>query len=230
MPRLVDVSNNNGKVDFRAVKAAGANGVYLKVTEGTGFVDPNYTANRAAAKAAGLRVGGYHFAHPKNDPSAEAEFFLSHLQLEKGDLLPALDIEVTDGLIGARVSQFAARLHWNVKQKIGADPVTYSGCYFMHANGLLDLAGPKWVASYGAKPACSWAGWQYTDGQARYGANVAHLDTSIVPSLALLTYKAPRAKKVVGHVKKAAYTTVAGLRVRIGSREFRWIKRHKLNK
>jgi len=228
MSRLVDVSNNNGKVDFRAVKAQGADGVYLKVTEGTSFVDPTYVANRAAAKAAGLRVGGYHFAHPKNDPAAEAAFFLSHLMLEKGDLLPALDIEVTDGLIGTKVHRFSVALVAAVKEKIKADPVTYSGCFFMRDNGLLALPGPKWVASYGAKPACPWHAWQSTDGQARYGANVDHLDTSVVPSLALLTYKAPRLKRAIGHLKK--FVTVAGFRVRLGSREWRWILKNHLNK
>jgi lysozyme len=226
VPRLVDVSNNNGRVDFKAVKAQGAAGVYLKVTEGTGFVDPYYVANRAAAKAASLRVGGYHFAHPKNDPATEAAFFLSHLKLEKGDLLPAFDIEVSDGVIGSRIHSFSRKFLAVVKAKIDANPVVYAGCFFMRDNGLLALPGPKWVAAYGSRPACRWDAWQYTDGQARYGANVDHLDTTNVPSLALLTYKAPRRKKVVGHVKR--WIVIDGLRVLVGSREWKWLKRNRL--
>ncbi|MDE2098573.1 MAG: glycoside hydrolase family 25 protein, partial [Patescibacteria group bacterium] len=96
MNLVVDVSNNNPNVDFKALKASGVCGVWLKVSEGTSFADPLYARYRAEAKAAGLRVGGYHFGHPKNSPVAEAQFFLSLLKLEPGDLLPALDLEVSD--------------------------------------------------------------------------------------------------------------------------------------
>lgn len=230
MLRFVDASNNNAHVDFAAVKKAGAVGVYLKVTEGTSFVDSTYAAKRAAAKAAGLRVGGYHFAHPQNNSLQELGFFLSHLILEPGDLLPALDLEVTDGQTAARVHQFGLSFLHGLRLKIDAAPVLYSGESFMRANGLLDAPGLKWVADYGAHPVLHFDAWQYTDGQAKYGAPIDGLDTSLMVSLAPFIYKAPVSKKVAGKVKqkavRAKFRVIDGFMVRRGSKLAAWLKRN----
>jgi hypothetical protein len=205
MQRFVDVSNNNGHVDFKAVKAAGAIGVYLKVTEGTGFVDATYAANYAAAKAAGLKVGGYHFGHPQNSASQEAGFFLTHLKLEKGDLRPCLDLETTDKQSVGAVRSYGSTFLNLLKSKTGEAGILYSGSYFMSANGLLGRPERKWVASYGATPKSKWDAWQYTDGQAQYPGSICKLDTSEVSSISLFEYKA-------SPVKKARGLTVAALK------------------
>ncbi len=44
--------------------------VYLKATEGTGYVNPDFAAERDAALAAGLLVGAYHFALPDRSSGA----------------------------------------------------------------------------------------------------------------------------------------------------------------
>lgn len=198
MQKIVDVSNNNGRVDFHAIKRAGAVGVYLKVTEGTGFVDSYYASNYAAAKAAGLKVGGYHFGHPKDSAAQEVGFFLSHLKLAPGDLKPALDLEVTDSRSAATVRSYGTIFLNTLKSKIGEAGVLYSGAYFMSANGLLDRPELKWVASYGARPRIRWDAWQFSDGQARYPGAINHLDTSEVSSIDLFAYKAPIHKRVRG--------------------------------
>ena len=207
MHKIVDVSNNNGHVNFHAVKAAGAEAVWLKVTEGTDFVDPDYVANRARARAAGLRVGGYHFGHARSHPGAEAAFFLAHLQLEPGDLLPALDLEQAglDGQPPAVVAAYGAGFLAAVRQQIDADPVLYTGSYVIAENGLERLPGPRWLASYGAPPKTyRWAAWQFTDGQPAYPGSILHLDTSRTPALALVTYKPRRLHKAAGHLRAAA--------------------------
>lgn len=203
--KVVDASNNNGAVDFHAVKQAGAVGVWLKVSEGTSFVDATYAHNRAAASAAGLKVGGYHFGHPSNDPVEEANHFLSLLMLHPGDLVPMLDLEATDGKTSAQVHDWAVKFLQVVKAAKKEWPGTYSGDDFMHANALDTLPGPKWVADYGHVPVyCThWDAWQESD------HGICGLDTSVVRSLALLTYKAHPAKKVAGHAKKAALRSPA---------------------
>jgi GH25 family lysozyme M1 (1,4-beta-N-acetylmuramidase) len=201
--RVVDVSNNNGHVDFAKVKADGADGVWLKVTEGIGFVDPDYESNRAAAKAAGLKVGGYHFGHPQNNAQQELGFFLAHLKLERGDLLPALDLETADSQSWARVGAFGLAFLHGLARRIGDRPVLYAGEYFMSSSGLLHAPFPKWVPDYGARPQ-AYDAWQYTDGQAKYGPPIDGLDTSYVPHLSVVTYKAPKHKRAVARVKKKA--------------------------
>lgn len=235
MEKFVDVSNNNGTVDFAKVKADGAHGVYLKVTEGTGYVDAFYAKNYAAAKAAGLKVGGYHFAHPKNSPTQEVGFFLSHLKLEPGDLKPALDLEITDGKSEAAVHSFGSTFLDVLRTKIGERGVLYSGAYFLSRAGLLSRPELKWVASYGAHPATRWDAWQETDGQAQYPGAIDKLDTSVVSSLALFVYKAPIHKRVVAVVKKhavrvkakAKFVILDGMLVRVGSRAWKWARKHR---
>jgi GH25 family lysozyme M1 (1,4-beta-N-acetylmuramidase) len=58
-------------VTLKGTAAADTGGfVYLKATEGTGYVDPDFVAERDAALAAGLLVGAYHFALPNRSSGA----------------------------------------------------------------------------------------------------------------------------------------------------------------
>ncbi|MCW2693956.1 MAG: glycoside hydrolase family 25 protein [Mycobacterium sp.] len=66
--KIIDISGYNPQFDLRAVKAAGYTGVYIKATEGTGYVNPYFAAQRQAAIDAGLVWGAYHFFHPGTNP------------------------------------------------------------------------------------------------------------------------------------------------------------------
>lgn len=225
--RFVDASNNNGAaVDFAKIKAEGAVGVYLKVSEGTGFVDPDYVENRKRAKAAGLKVGGYHFGHPKNNALTELAFFTQHLAFEKGDLFPVLDLEVDDGMISTKVHAYAASFLGGLKTRFGK-AVLYSGQSFMEKYGLVALSALKWVADYGARPVLHWDAWQYTDGQAQYGAPIDGLDTSFALEFSLFESSAPPVVPVVKkHAKRtwhrAKYVVEDGMKLLVGSRAWKW--------
>lgn len=74
----VDTSNHNhanGPINFVALKASGHVFVILKASEGVGFKDPYFDADRAAAHAAGLIVFAYHFGRG-GSVAAEASWFL----------------------------------------------------------------------------------------------------------------------------------------------------------
>src|SRR5205823_2905645 len=97
---MLDLSNNNGAVDFKRVFQAGQKRVYLKLTEGVTFDDPTFADFRKRARAAGLKVGAYHFARgvpAGNSAKDEAEHFLRKLPSPTNkDLRPALDLEFKD--------------------------------------------------------------------------------------------------------------------------------------
>ncbi|MER5694965.1 glycoside hydrolase family 25 protein [Streptomyces mirabilis] len=61
--------------------------VGIKVTEGLSYVNPKWTAQRATARAAGLVTIFYHYPHVSNSPTAEADHFLSQINLTAGDVL-----------------------------------------------------------------------------------------------------------------------------------------------
>src|SRR3954453_11416977 len=70
--RGIDVSNNNGSIDWGAVHRAGYRFCWAKAGEGD-WKDPTFVDNIRRAGAAGLKVGGYHFVKPKPGRSGAEE-------------------------------------------------------------------------------------------------------------------------------------------------------------
>jgi len=79
---------------------------FVKATEGTSYVNPRYRAQVDHARAAGLVVGHYHFGHKGG--AAEADYFLSKVELHSGDIL-AFDWE-TSGVSQAERDAFVSRV------------------------------------------------------------------------------------------------------------------------
>lgn len=152
---VVDLSNNNADpIDWHALKRAGAFGVMLKVSEGKGFVDPTYKPRAAAARAAGLHVGGYHFARPDHDPRSQAELFARLLgNVGEHDLHPALDLETNDGnLAPAALYAWARSFGERVHKLTGQRVMWYTGPAFIAAHGFEHPFGNGaglWLAAWG---------------------------------------------------------------------------------
>jgi lysozyme len=167
----IDISHHNGQVFFNRVKAAGFDFVYAKCSEY--HADSTYLRNKAAAKAAGLLFGAYHFFHPSYSPADQADLFLKFAQLEPGDLLPALDWESTDG-VPSMVDR-ARGLQWLdlVSKAIGGrKPLIYGSPYFLealHLDAITFGKYPLWIAQYGVtaplvpSPWERWACWQNSE-------------------------------------------------------------------
>jgi GH25 family lysozyme M1 (1,4-beta-N-acetylmuramidase) len=93
----LDVSSYQTVIHWSAVASAGAQFVYIKATEGTGFVNADFASQYDGAYQAGLIRGAYHFALPnESSGAAQASFFLANGGgwSADGHTLPgALDIE-----------------------------------------------------------------------------------------------------------------------------------------
>ena len=82
-PLGIDVSSYQGSANSPAtnivwtdVKNSGVSFAWAKATEGVTFNDADFVFNENHAKAAGVVIGAYHFAHPEsNTPMAEASHF-----------------------------------------------------------------------------------------------------------------------------------------------------------
>ena len=74
---------------------SGLSFAFVKVTEGLGYVNPRWVSQRDHAKANGLVVGFYHYPHMHNSARAEADFFLSQVAWQPGDMV-VLDWEGYD--------------------------------------------------------------------------------------------------------------------------------------
>ena len=97
----IDVSQFQLTVDWTKVKAAGAQFVFIKASEGVTITDPNFAVNRQGAKAAGLICGAYHLFRPRDTVQAQVDNFVAAVgTVEVGELPPVLDVEVPADWIG----------------------------------------------------------------------------------------------------------------------------------
>lgn len=159
MAEGVDVSRHQGAIDWTAAKRGGITFAYVKLTEGVGYIDPKADTHLAAARAAGVAVGGYHFARPDtNSAEAEATSFAKALAArglaKPGALPPCLDMEKPAGvdLIG-----WSKRFLATVRQITGYQPMMiYASTSWWRdryqGGGWLDTNTWAWVAHYGADP------------------------------------------------------------------------------
>jgi lysozyme len=165
----IDVSHDQGAIDWSRVAAAGKQFAFVKATQGIGESDPDFASNWQGAKAVGLVRGAYHYFQPGDDPVEQAKHFLSVVTLETGDLPPALDVEEQGSLTDRELIRDIRRWLQVVQHRTGMAPIVYSGAYFWDGLDTGAFARfPLWVADYNsAAPRIptgwkTWKFWQYS--------------------------------------------------------------------
>ena len=91
----IDISNNNGSIDFGSVAGDGVQYVYLKATEGATFKDSTMEDFYSKCKENGLKVGAYHFLVGTSTPEAQAQNFYKKIKDFEWDMVPMMDIETS---------------------------------------------------------------------------------------------------------------------------------------
>lgn len=173
-PLFVDLSHWDPADDYGAVKADGIAGVVYKATEGTGYTDETYVAQQAAAKAAGLAWGSYHFADG-SDVGAQIDNYMRFACPDPDELF-CLDWEDNPGGNGCMSLDDVKTWITKVERQLGRDGqcVLYSGNTAKEAlgDGVDTFLGSRrlWLCQYGSQPSWqkSWNAptyWQFTDGQ-----------------------------------------------------------------
>lgn len=175
----VDVSRWQGAIDFTTLAGAGKRFVIAKATEGIGFTDPMYLANRFGASSAGLAVTAYHYARPDLNPSnpeAEADWFVDNLGLVPGMLTPALDLEEAGTLGTAGLQAWVGAWLNRVYARTGVRPMIYVSPTFWRKylgdttafadQGYAVLWVANWFVAGPTVPANNWSNrgwtfWQY---------------------------------------------------------------------
>lgn len=166
--------------DFRA---GGRQFAIFKATEGTGYFDRNFNANRARAHAQGLAfIGEYHFARPgSHSPEAEAKWFLDHVGPRQPGECAVLDYETSPWSVPwiVRWIQLVNAAGWPVEF------YSYLGMLSANpTNGVPQTGCGLWVAAYGCREPGNdrWATkdlWQHTDGASSVCGNDGPWDCSI---------------------------------------------------
>jgi lysozyme len=164
----VDVSHYEGTIDWAQVHGSGIDFAFIKATESTDFIDPNFATNWQEAGAAGVVRGAYHFFRPEVDPVAQADYFIATAGIPlPGDLPLTLDLEVTDTDTAAETAQSALTFLARVAAQTGRTPIVYTSQSF-YGSTLGAPAGfggyTLWVANW--QVTCpnlptAWSGWQF---------------------------------------------------------------------
>jgi lysozyme len=89
----IDVSQWQGDVDWRQVRAAGTQFAFIKATEGGDHLDPKFQQNWYGAKAAGVPRGAYHMLYWCRPAEEQALWFIQNVPFDPDALPPVLDLE-----------------------------------------------------------------------------------------------------------------------------------------
>jgi GH25 family lysozyme M1 (1,4-beta-N-acetylmuramidase) len=186
----IDVSSHqhpgNVAIDWKKVAASGQSFALVKATElytdsytgkAVPYTNPWLQQDLAGARAAGLVVGSYAFAHPENDPVRQADAFAAAVgRLPAGSLPLVLDLEVTGGLGAPSLVAWTHAFLDRLQADTGSVPMIYSSPSFWRTalGGSTAFAGyPLWEAHYtsAAQPYAmgGWARynlWQFTSSAA----------------------------------------------------------------
>ncbi len=181
------------KVDFKKAKAAGAEFVFIKVSE-RGAIDRDFEFNWAAAKTAGLLRGGYHFLRWTLSGLTQARIFCDIMKEDPGELPPVADFEAPNfGNMhpsNSLLEQFLTEVE-TITKRI---PIIYTSPGYWNSHGRNKITKqfdsmwsyhPLWIAHYTKakaptipKPWKDWLFWQYSckgDGH-NYGAESKSID------------------------------------------------------
>lgn len=168
----IDVSYYQGSINWNAVKNDGVKFAFIRVSDGTGFIDSKFSANWRGAKDAGVLRGAYQYFRADEDPIRQANLLIDKVggRLGPNDLPPVIDVESADGQSSATIRAKVRRWSDHIQAKLGVKPIIYTGPYFWQDNVGGDFHDHKlWVAHYGTSCPLvpgNWSRWnfhQHTD-------------------------------------------------------------------
>lgn len=167
----IDVSRYQKCIDWELVGKMRDRGQRIsfaiaKATEGANMVDPCFKENWKGMKENDLLRGAYLYFHPNRSGKDQANYFLSKVSLEEGDLPPVIDIEETNRMKDAAIQKSLKECVDVLEAKYKKKPIIYSNVdfYEAHLNGVFDEY-PLWAAHYeqceAPRVKRNWVLWQH---------------------------------------------------------------------
>ena len=188
MPRRsngIDVSEWQGKINWRKVAESGIEYAYIRACVGSRFVDSQCHRNHIEAKRNRIKTGFYHYITARSVDQArrQARFFARTIEPYRYDMRPVMDFETFGSLSREEVNRIAIAYLRELERSTGRPVAIYSDSNnAMHrfTDSRL-LRYPLWVAAYGVdQPETGhwerFAGWQYADNGRIEGINDDSVD------------------------------------------------------
>lgn len=199
VPDFIDISNHQSDLSqgfYNGLKDQGINGVVVKVSEATYYLDPFAKRNILRGRAAGQTVSAYHFAQFNNSAEAkkEATFFDKALESsgfsKNNDGYVVLDLEQAATSVSKEQLTGAANEFISEMKRKGYPRVDlYIGDYYLRTkvNAQSLLIKDPWIAAYPSKPlnhvssvlySGGMGAWQFTSSY-KLNGYAGNLDASI---------------------------------------------------
>lgn len=168
----IDLSHHNPILNWDIVSEQGISFAYMKATEGTTHIDRNYKFNYQPARKANVYVGTYHFYSFALSGKEQARHFIKNGQFNKGDMIPAIDVEHSPINLFSKDNKYVALVVSELKilenelyEHFGVHPIIYTNrdCYKLYikgnfANNLI------WMCDLQGEPSdkVPWRIWQFS--------------------------------------------------------------------
>ena len=170
--RGVDLSSWQGAVDWEVLASQDIRFAFIKATEGSSFVDPQFDDNWAAAAQTDLRIGAYHFFSFESSGHAQAELFCRTVSRVERMLPPVVDVEYYGKFRSEKdidlpaVRQELRALIDALTAAYGTKPILYAdgASYRTIIRGAFDDCGLWFRSVYTRAPSdVTWQFWQYSN-------------------------------------------------------------------
>lgn len=185
--RVIDVFSGSG-TDM--VANTDADGVIIKATQGTGYVNPLCNSQWDIAKGNGKLLGLYHYAGGDN-PVTEANYFIDNIANYVGQGVLVLDWEKYQNAAWGSTT-WARSFVDQVHARTGVWPLVYTGTTGLAQIGNTSKDCGLWFAGYplenndwnvpdfiyNTAPWPYYTGWQFTSGKGAMDRSVFDLDAN----------------------------------------------------
>ncbi len=169
----VDVSSYQGEIDWDVLASQDISFAFIKATEGSSFVDPDFEYNYSEALKTPLRISAYHFFSYDSEGKTQAENFIKHVPITENMLPPVIDIEFYGDKERNLPNKQETQKQLDVliemlKEHYGLDPIIYATqksyrLYISESYENNDI----WIRNVYIKPFMpdgrDWVFWQYSD-------------------------------------------------------------------
>lgn len=172
--RGVDVSSYQGHINWDLL-GKDIDFAYIKATEGSDMIDPQFVHNSLLAETTHLRIGYYMFFNFDVSGEYQADFFIDTVGKRESILPPAIDVELYKGYKNRPPERSYVDLQLKaaverLREYYGVSPVIYctKRSYDLYiAEDYYDC--DIWIRDVFCEPQLSdgreWTFWQYTDKQ-----------------------------------------------------------------
>lgn len=169
----VDVSAYQGEISWPKIQEQNIRFAFIKATEGSTFVDKQFSDNWKNAKSTNLRIGAYHFFSYDSEGKRQAENYIKNVPIDEQALPPVIDVE----FYGDKEKNPPNRMEVEKELKemvkmledhYGKRVILYTTqkAYNLYIQGSYDQCD-IWIRDVFTKPSLSdkraWTFWQYTD-------------------------------------------------------------------